>query len=90
MKTVARALWTLQVDEQVQDRGLNRDIERRCRFVADDEPWPAREGAGDRDPLLLAPRKIRAETAHSVPGASPLESARACGSSALLPVELAD
>ena len=43
-----------QLDEQVEDRGLHRDVERRGRLVADDELRVARERAGDRDALLEA------------------------------------
>ena len=51
---VGDALARLQLDQQVQDRGLHRDVERRGRLVADDHLGVAGEGAGDRDPLLEA------------------------------------
>src|SRR4029079_17199069 len=43
-----------QVEEQVQDLALDRDIERRHRLVADDEVRPEGEGPGDADALALA------------------------------------
>ena len=45
-------LLGLQLDEQVEDRGLHRHVERGGRLVADDELRVARERAGDRDALL--------------------------------------
>ena len=51
---VRRVALRLQLDEQVEDRGLHRDVERRGRLVADDEARLAGERAGDRDALLRA------------------------------------
>ncbi len=51
---VARAVRLLQVDEEIQDRGLNRHVERRRRLVAHDKPWISRERTRDRNSLLLA------------------------------------
>ena len=45
-----------QLGQEVQDLRLHRDIERACRFVADDDARPQDEGAGDGDPLPLAAR----------------------------------
>ncbi len=44
----------LQILEQVDDLGLDRHVERRHRFVADDQLGPQRERAGDPDALALA------------------------------------
>ena len=49
----------LQLDEQVEDRGLHGHVERGGGLVADDEARLARERAGDRDALLLAARELR-------------------------------
>ena len=51
-------LLRLQLDEQVQDRRLHRDVERRGRLVADDELWIAGERARDREPLLEPAREL--------------------------------
>ena len=48
----------LQVAEQVEDRGLNRHVERRHRLVADDQVRIRRECARDADALLLAAGKL--------------------------------
>ena len=48
----------LQLDEQVEDRGLHGHVERRGRLVADDEARIAGERAGDRDALLEAPGEL--------------------------------
>ena len=44
----------LQVEQQIDDLGLHRDVERRDRFVADDEFRPQRERPRDADALPLA------------------------------------
>ena len=56
---VRDALVALELDEQVEDRRLHRDVERRGRLVADDDPRLAGERARDRDPLLEAARELR-------------------------------
>ncbi len=43
----------LQLDEQVEDLGLDRDVERRHRLVGDDQLRPQDERAGDPDALAL-------------------------------------
>ena len=43
-----------EVLQQVQHLRLHRDIQRRDRFIADDQPGPAGQGAGDGDALALA------------------------------------
>jgi hypothetical protein len=48
----------LEVFEQVDDLGLDRDVERRHRLVADDEVRVEREGAGEADPLALTAGKL--------------------------------
>ena len=52
MKRYATLLLRLQLDEQVEDRRLHGDVERRGRLVADDELRVAGERARDRDALL--------------------------------------
>ena len=49
MKRYETRCSRLQLDEQVQDRRLHRDVERRGRLVADDELRVAGESARDRD-----------------------------------------
>ena len=46
--------FRLQIRQQVDDLGLNTDIERADRFIADDERRFRREGPRDPDPLPLA------------------------------------
>src|SRR5204862_2238404 len=43
-------------------RRLNRDVERRDRLVADDEPGIERQRAGDSDALALSAREFVRET----------------------------
>jgi len=40
-----------QLSKQLQDLRLDRDVERRCRLVGDDERWPAGERDGDHHAL---------------------------------------
>jgi hypothetical protein len=61
---VADALLRLQLDEQVEDRGLHRDVERRGRLVAEDDARVAGEGARDRDALLQATGQLSRLRAH--------------------------
>ena len=51
-------LLRLQLDEQVEDRRLHGDVERRRRLVADDELRIAGERPRDRDALLQAAREL--------------------------------
>ena len=51
---VARPSLGLELGEQVEDRGLDRDVERARRLVGDDDPRVAGERPGDRQPLLEA------------------------------------
>ena len=59
MKRYATPFSRLQLGEQVEDRGLHRDVERRGRLVADDDLRVAGERARDRDALLQAARELR-------------------------------
>lgn len=43
-----------EVEEEVEDLGLNGDVERGDRFVCDDELWLRGEGSGDGDALTLS------------------------------------
>jgi hypothetical protein len=45
---------TLQIREQVQNPRLDRNIQRRRRFVEDEQLGFGGEGAGDADPLTLS------------------------------------
>ena len=44
----------LEVPQEVEDLGLDRDVERRDRLVADDQLRLERDRPGDPDPLALA------------------------------------
>ena len=44
----------LQVGQQVQHLGLDRDVERRDRLVGDEQLRRQHQGAGDGDALALA------------------------------------
>ena len=44
----------VQREQVFQDRGPERGIDHRDRFVRDDDPGPQHQGAGDHDPLALA------------------------------------
>ena len=55
---VREAAVALQVAEQVDDLGLHRDVERRNRFVADDELRLDRQRPGDADALPLPAGKF--------------------------------
>ena len=56
---VAHAFLRLQLDEEVQDRRLHRDVERRGRLVAEDDARVAREGTRDGDALFQPARELR-------------------------------
>ena len=49
-----RRIFVLEVVQQVDDCRLHRHVERRDRFVGDDDLRIADEGPGDCNPLLLA------------------------------------
>ena len=57
-KQIRQAVLVLQVEQEVEDLGLDRDIQRRCWLVQNQQLWPHREGATDRDALALAARKF--------------------------------
>ena len=42
----------LQIAKQPEDLGLDRHVERRGRFVGDQELWTGRQGHRDHDPLF--------------------------------------
>ena len=44
----------LQINQQVEDLRLDRNVERRDRLVADQQIGPQRQGAGDADALALS------------------------------------
>src|SRR5690606_17601667 len=44
--------------EQIEDLTLDRDIERRERFVGDDQRGSAHQGSGDRYSLALSAREL--------------------------------
>ncbi len=48
----------LQIVEQVDDLGLDRDVERRDRLVGDDQARIERERARDADALALTTREL--------------------------------
>ena len=56
---VAHAFLRLQLDEEVEDRRLHRDVERRRGLVAEDDARLARERARDRHALLEAAGELR-------------------------------
>ena len=53
MSSSVRPELGTQVLEQVQDGGLDADVERRDRLVGDQQLGPQRERPGDGDPLPL-------------------------------------
>ena len=59
-----RALRLLDLQKQVDDGRLHRDVERRDRLVGDQDVGRRREGARDGDALLLAAREARGPHAH--------------------------
>ncbi len=50
--------------EQPQDLGLHRDVERRRRFVGNQQLRIQRERGGDQRPLALAPRQLMRQLSH--------------------------
>ena len=55
---VAGLALGLQLGQDVQDRGLDRDVERTRRLVGDDDAGVAGERAGDRHALLEPARQL--------------------------------
>ncbi len=58
----------LQVGEQLQDLGLDRDVERRYRLVEHEQAWLDGQRPGDRDPLALAAAELVREARDGVAG----------------------
>ena len=54
---IGQAKLFLKILQQIDDLGLDRDIQRGDRFVADDEFGVQRQSSGDADALALAARK---------------------------------
>ena len=54
----------LQVHQQVDDLRLDRHIQRRYRFIADDQFRTQRQRAGDADALPLAAGELVRERGH--------------------------
>ena len=57
-KQIGDAELLLQIVEQVENLGLDRNIERAYRLVADDEFRTAGERPGNTDTLTLAAGKL--------------------------------
>ena len=55
---IGQAEIALQLHEQIDDLRLDRDVERRDGFIADDELRLDRERPGNPDPLPLAAREL--------------------------------
>ena len=60
MNRMVSAEPRLQVQQQVDDLGLDRDVERRDRLVGDEQLGLDGERAGDADALALAAARTRA------------------------------
>ena len=78
---VGQAEPLLQVEQQVDDLRLHRDVERRDRLVGDDEARVERQRARDADALALAAAEgVREAVACTAPAAPPGRAAprRAC------------
>ena len=69
-KRYVRPKLRLQIQQEVQDLGLHRDVEGRDRLVGDDQARLQGQGAGDADALALAAAEGVGEPAH-VLGAQP-------------------
>ncbi len=52
-ENVRKAESLAQLDQQIEDLRLNRDVERRDRFIGDDQARAQRERPGDTDALAL-------------------------------------
>jgi len=57
-KKVCQAELLLQVLKKVNHLGLNRNVERRYRFITNDELWSRREGARNAYSLTLTTREL--------------------------------
>ena len=58
---VGQVAGALQLCEQVEDLRLNRDIQRRCGFVEDDNIRVGGQGPGNGNPLTLAAGELVGE-----------------------------
>src|SRR3984885_2622679 len=56
---IAHLLSALKVVQEVEDRGLDRDVESRGWLIADNDLRVARARPRDRDALLEAARELR-------------------------------
>ena len=63
---VGEAVLALQVDQQIDHLGLDRDVERGDRLVADDQARSERKRARDADALALAAGKLMRKVPHLV------------------------
>src|SRR5207244_12623564 len=57
-KKVRQVELALEIDKQVDDLSLHRDIERRHRLVADDKLGPRRKRTRDPEALALSAGKF--------------------------------
>ena len=51
----------LQLLQQIEDLGLNGDVQCGCRLVADHDLWLGDKSSGNCDPLTLAARELARE-----------------------------
>ena len=63
---IGEAVLALQVDQQIDHLGLDRDVERRDRLVAHDQARPERQRARDADALPLAAGELMRIVLHLV------------------------
>jgi hypothetical protein len=63
---VRKTVLALQVDQQVDDLRLDRDVERRDRLVAHDQARPERQRACDADALPLPAGELMRIVLHLV------------------------
>ena len=55
---IIEAQLVAQVEEQVDDLGLDGDVERADRLVRDDQLWSGRQSPGDGDALPLTAGEV--------------------------------
>ena len=65
-KQIGEIVLALQVDQQIDHLGLDRDVKRRDRLVAHDQAWSERQCTGDTDALALAAGKLMRIVAHLI------------------------
>ena len=63
---VGQLEFLLEAPQQVQDLGLDRDIQGRDRLIRDDEPRRERERARQADPLPLGQPVVKSFRCHSL------------------------